>query len=1075
MKTFFSFLVLLICSVNLILGQDLPKIVPLSPNAASIAKYGEIPVGHFTGVPNIGIPIYTVQSSELSLPLFLNYHAGGNLVESVASWVGLGWSLGTIPSISRSVRGIPDENNGYFSTFQGKTVKQIWDEQTSSPNTFDDFRVALFDGTADSEPDIFTYSLPEESGKFFYNQESESYMTFPKSNIKITRNDDSFKLITQGGVEYTFDVIETSTSSGVVEGNPINSSWYPSTMTSASKKDTIRFTYQSETQIRKTKNIVNKYHYLGGLSNGVPSDNGSILTTNTSKTMVVDSIVFGKGYVKFNRNLGAYRTDLYGSFSLNNVSIYNNHNQLINKHEFTYHSKTGTGNSGSGTACYGADSYSSNWMLLDKVEQVSTTDPNNKLSHVFTYNEAYFPACRYSAAQDYWGYYNGNDSNSDLTPPYFLPNSDTQIAGANRGVDPTKSKYGILTKIIYPTGGYTEFDFENNEAYANDLPLQYVSENQMMAGDEYFYPGEILNETDSFQKTFTIDNPQDPVLNNDNINGGAIVSFEFFNPGCDLSSGQANECARFTVSGPSLNTTDITIYGSTFYLPNGTYTMTASFNQPYPNTNYQDFIFITEWQKIEPNQTGNVYTGGLRIKETRSYASPSFSPITKKYKYTSAYNSTESSGDIFGTPNFSHEDIISYHNGTLPQGGVTSSSLLRVRSISNIQQVTQSGSAVGYETVFEETSNVNETGYTEYHFSNAREPLFNMFPYPPSESMMLENGLLMRQKKYKKSISGFDLVNDRKIQYTSEAFDIATEYPKSSFAIKWGNLLISDVNESTYFAQQMINYNVVSGWKSISSETNTAYNDNGSISTNTLNYYDNPTHLLKTRTETIDSKGERLISTAKYPQDVSSSTTIIGLINQNRLGEVIETKSYKDLDNDFVADPNELLSTQQNDYRVWYTDVITPEFVKTSKGVNTPINRIVFQSYYNNGKVKEVSRVDGPTITYLWGYSKQHPIAKIENATYLEVANALGVSTAILDTYTESNLGVLNALRNNTSLSNAMVTTYTYQPLVGVTSITDPKGYTIYYEYDNFNRLKRVKDAALKILNETEYKYKIQP
>lgn len=55
-----------------------------------------------------------------------------------------------------------------------------------------------------------------------------------------------------------------------------------------------------------------------------------------------------------------------------------------------------------------------------------------------------------------------------------------------------------------------------------------------------------------------------------------------------------------------------------------------------------------------------------------------------------------------------------------------------------------------------------------------------------------------------------------------------------------------------------------------------------------------------------------------------------------------------------------------------------------------------------------------------------------------------------------------------------MVTTYTYDPLIGVTSITDPKGYTTYYEYDDFNRLKRVKDADEKILSQSEYHYKGQ-
>ena len=49
-----------------------------APNAASLGKYGDVPVSYFTGVPSISIPIHTVQSGPLSLPLSLNYHAGGS-------------------------------------------------------------------------------------------------------------------------------------------------------------------------------------------------------------------------------------------------------------------------------------------------------------------------------------------------------------------------------------------------------------------------------------------------------------------------------------------------------------------------------------------------------------------------------------------------------------------------------------------------------------------------------------------------------------------------------------------------------------------------------------------------------------------------------------------------------------------------------------------------------------------------------------------------------------------------------------------------------------------------------------
>ena len=58
------------------------------------------------------------------------------------------------------------------------------------------------------------------------------------------------------------------------------------------------------------------------------------------------------------------------------------------------------------------------------------------------------------------------------------------------------------------------------------------------------------------------------------------------------------------------------------------------------------------------------------------------------------------------------------------------------------------------------------------------------------------------------------------------------------------------------------------------------------------------------------------------------------------------------------------------------------------------------------------------------------------------------------------------------SLPESQVTTYTYDPLIGVTSIADPRGNTIYYEYDPFNRLKHVKDKDGNILSQNEYNYK---
>jgi YD repeat-containing protein len=55
----------------------------------------------------------------------------------------------------------------------------------------------------------------------------------------------------------------------------------------------------------------------------------------------------------------------------------------------------------------------------------------------------------------------------------------------------------------------------------------------------------------------------------------------------------------------------------------------------------------------------------------------------------------------------------------------------------------------------------------------------------------------------------------------------------------------------------------------------------------------------------------------------------------------------------------------------------------------------------------------------------------------------------------------------------AQLTTYTYDPLIGVTSVTDANGNTTYYNYDSFSRLQLIRDNNNDILKGYEYRYKI--
>lgn len=166
---FLSIVLIFACS-NLIHGQlsNAPNvsIIPPSPTAAALGKYADVPVSLSTGIPQISVPIYTVQSNGLQVPISLSYHAGGIKVEEIASYVGLGWSLLAGGMISRTVIGKPDEqpNVGYLNTHALLPADHLLSNYVE-----DEFNMMVniaYWNTLDSEPDEFYYNFNGHSGKF---------------------------------------------------------------------------------------------------------------------------------------------------------------------------------------------------------------------------------------------------------------------------------------------------------------------------------------------------------------------------------------------------------------------------------------------------------------------------------------------------------------------------------------------------------------------------------------------------------------------------------------------------------------------------------------------------------------------------------------------------------------------------------------------------------------------------------------------------------------------------------------------------------------------------------------------
>ena len=289
-------------------------------------------------------------------------------------------------------------------------------------------------------------------------------------------------------------------------------------------------------------------------------------------------------------------------------------------------------------------------------------------------------------------------------------------------------------------------------------------------------------------------------------------------------------------------------------------------------------------------------------------------------------------------------------------------------------------------------------------------------------------------------------------------------------------------------------YYLSGGTQDLLSSTQKTYLESGLVQeTTTENFYDYDNHYQLKSTKVTDSKGVKNSTINYYPTDLAAaeladistpqSTYIAALQEDNRF-EVVHTTSFK----------NDILQARSRTTYVDTTGMILPKAVQTAKGTNPLEDRIVYHSYDSKGNPVEVSKKDGTRIYYIWGYNQSQPIAKIEgyacelvvdpikgdrilcsftDEQYQAIQNAVSASYNETTAATEDILRVkLQLLKDSFADTNAQISTFTYDTLVGVTSMTDPRGRTFYYHYDAFNRLEAVKDHDGNTLNKTEYNYK---
>ena len=1098
--------IVLLLSTCFAFAQELPQVVPLSPEASSIFKFNETPVSLYNGTHNTGIPLLEINSGGVSIPISLSYSSRGIQVSETASRVGMGWTLNYGGMISRQIRGMADElhNPNGLTRNTMNAYYEDYDERLSV------FAYGEIQGSQyDFLPDKYMLNSNFYSGEFYMDNNNPQILTQKYSNIKITGNTGSgFQVIDATGNKYYFgnndqeydQVLQmVSVDMGVGANYPSPSgeinynSWNLETITTATNHQ-IQYIYSSEDVYLYRRSGDVEHIFSGDYQSGSPQVS-CLYNLSKSHQNLISEITFNEGKVKF-INQTIEREDLVGAHALDRVELYNVKNELVKKIKFNYAYKIGFEDDNINYHLRSADNKATKRLFLTSVVYIDLIT-NEEQTYSLEYDEQPLPS-KHSNSIDSWGYYNGKNRGQ------YLRFFDVE---SNSAIDPVKLQAGILKKITYPTGGSSVFEYEPN-LLKNNLP----SDIKIQDPNPAFYKSIVLSiiepetyntTTGRYEKTFTINNL---------VNNSATTNVNLSVPK-DFPSRLIDNTNNIVTN---LSTGNNPFYG----LTNGSYTLVVdprdpSWN-PYPDPNNptnlmeNNFVVSLNFKEREYNYSSLLFGPGNRIKKITNFSANGVEEFSKEYEYVD--NTGTTTGYLLSVASFM------VHHPEFPNGNVYDHTPNLPGGLFSSYMKDNFGYAMVNEYVTDKFNNKKDKVTTYYSLIPDVGNYFRFPLHPVSDNEWLRGKELL-QKVYKKVNGNYDLIkvveNDyllfneyhlglysniltnennneiyinyhNNIEYTNpfQILDIEN--------VKTVNIPFSNVYQrnSTKFAYPYAtgcpiyeNGNYYQGYRTsfftggtldLASTKVTDYFENEVVETNTTYDYDYNEHYNLAKTANTNSLGETVETKYYYPLDseMSGKTLRDSLIHKNMVGMPLVVQSFNG---------TEKTSEVETVYKNWNDTLLAPEIIKTSNGAVALENRVKYNHVdHTNGNPLEVQQEGGVQICYIWGYNKTLPVAKIENISYNNIpANLItDIQNATITTTSNSGapesvvLVTLDALRNDPALANAMVTTYTYKPSVGVSTITDSKGNRISYHYDGFNRLEFVKDKDGNILSENKYHYK---
>ncbi|WP_422350084.1 hypothetical protein [Flagellimonas sp.] len=1057
--------------------------ITASPDAMAFQKIHALPVSLYTGKIDLTIPIYEIRSGNITVPISISYNSGGIKVDDIASSVGIGWNINAGGNIVRNIRDLHDNEIGFslnaesdpdlgtiltgWIASQGynrnpgcanyREIVTAWGPTNKHAVYYEDVD-ALVNNTpggnppgfglhaTDLSPDLFMVSAPGLNSKFTCINTS-NLCIYPDNNTGFTttfldgngaRMDSvlvdirtidglgfyapgntgnhkgrmtepikdffEFQISNNSGLVYDFDQVEVSEGFySPLETQPSGSinqwtntwdtmdannytkrihTWNLSKITDPATGRSVDFQYGDYANDDIVENTMVNDHTIA--TNGPASlspGNSCYFAHNTFSIgrsapyaylgafenwekhpmrKRLQTITFDGGTIDFIHGLD--RLDYLGEKALTEVQVKDVFGNVIKKVQFSY------------TYFDSKENCSDAECKRLRLDGVSVFEGDDQQIYTFDYEYTDKLPKRGSLQQDYLGYYNNNgvtgnsNSTTSITPQlYFYPNQGQhsilpfQRANENNyqlipgAIDFTPNSYsltGLLTRVTYPTGGTSEFEYENNS-------FRFM-------GEDYVAGGARVRKQTLKDKGVTVKQYEYTYLGTDGNTSGEINNIPVF--------GYPNQ----------VQLSPFLLYEAAVYdKPKGGIELTSG-----------SFVGYSRVLEIEP---GNGHTEYLYSSSSEHPNVQESRLPTNGHQIFSVQNSFQCSDELIDNSAY---PSLAYVDNDYKRGK------LKTRK------------------VYSESDDI------------LRQEEYILTPRTLS-TLALQKNVKIGATELGSGLDAWD--------QQSHMLDVSTEIP---------------------VAQHLL-----------TTKTTTEFLGSGQLVTIEQTTY-KPSLPIVDEVTLVDSNGDSFKTSYTHVLDKSpsESTVIQTLHDQNRLSALLEMQQSK---NGTVLKKESLMYGT-------YGNLVLPMELKNIKGNSSENIQLNYLAYDDQGNILEFERPDGNKTVYIWGYNDRYPIAKIEgNISYDQVNNGLtqsvgyGIST-IQDRSDEDNDNCSDPtckeeiLRNHldsirTNFPEAMVTTFTYDPLIGITSTTDARGYSTYYLYDGQNRLKEVRDEKNNLVTDHVY------